>query len=265
MNNTIQHIAVVTGASSGLGAEFARWLGREGRSDSIWIIARRTDKLEALAAELGKDRVKIIEADLSSMEGCRLVVGELAAAAGPSGKGLVVDTFVNNAGFGTYGPFEEVDIDWQLNMIDLNIRGLTYLSYEALRYMGQGSVLVNVASLAAFHPLGHMGTYAATKAYVLNFSHVLAAELRSRGIRVTALCPGPVDTEFSRVASRGKRELVMHGKTTAAVVEHCMRKAQRGAVQAILGLDWKLQAWLSRFLTRRFVARMSYRFMGRPH
>ncbi|UKI56616.1 MAG: SDR family NAD(P)-dependent oxidoreductase [Treponema succinifaciens] len=122
-----------------------------------------------------------------------------------------INVLVNNAGFGTYGEFAKTDIMREMKMIDLDCTSLTGITGFAIPYMQKGSRIINVASLASFLPLGNFAVYGACKSYVLSFSVALAAELKHKGIKVTALCPGPVSTEFADVASRGARKKVRHG------------------------------------------------------
>jgi len=258
----MKHIVIVTGASSGMGREFALQLDKDRQPEEIWLVARRKDRLEALATFLRPGVARIFDVDLASQAGIETISQALILEA--KAGAMTVDTLVNNAGFGTYGPFTETDNAWQLSMIDVNVRGLTSLAHVVLNYMQKGSRIINVASLAAFYPLGNFVVYAATKAYVLSFTHALEAELRPRGVEVIALCPGPVDTEFSKVASQGAREIVLHGKPADKVVAHCLRSLRHHRAMAIYGLDWKIQSLFARLLNRRFVARLSARFMSRP-
>lgn len=270
----MKRIAIVTGASSGLGREFARQISRSREADEIWLLARRKERLEDLAAELtartpatGKSAIaaRVVEIDLAAHTGVARF-GELLAAetAACGDAGLVVDSLVNNAGFGTYGTFAETAAERELEMIDLNVRALTGLCHAVIPHMGKGSLLVNVASLAAFIPLGNFAVYGATKAYVLSFSVALAAELADSGIFVSTVCPGPVDTEFAQVASNGARERVIDGKSPEAVVAHCLRLAKRGKRTAIMAPKWKFKAFMSRFVGRYAFARYTFVHEKRP-
>ena len=258
----IPQIAIITGASSGMGREFARQLHRYFIVDEIWLVARRRDRLDSLATELqteaGTPRPVVIEADLSHPAGCARLSARLAA------EQPLIKVLVNNAGFGTYGAFTATEKDWQLSMVDLNCRTLTDLSWTALRYMDQGSRLINVASLAAFSALGNFAVYAATKAYVLSFSAALAAELAPRKIKVTALCPGSVSTEFAAVASGGARKEVVNGQPADRVVATCLKHAKRGKFLSVYAADWKISAFLSRFAPRTLIAHLTWRFHKRP-
>ena len=257
-DQSMKRIAIVTGASAGLGREFALQIDESEKPDEIWLVARRRDRLAELSGQLKHASGIIIEADLATTAGCALVSDRLAA------EPVELAVFVNNAGFGTYGPFIETGKEWQLSMIDLNIRALTDLSWTALRHLKAGGLLINVASLAAFMPLANFAVYAATKAYVLSFSTAIAAESEHRGVRVIALCPGSTSTEFALVASGGARSEVLHGLSAAAVVRGCLRHARRGKWQSLPAINWKITAFASRWIGRRLVARLTWRFAKRP-
>lgn len=185
-------VALVTGASAGLGTEFARQLSAKGYR--LVLVARRKDRLDALAAELGHARA--FESDLAAPGAVAALMADVAA------HGETVSLLVNNAGFGLGGQFAELDGQRQRGMIDLNIGTLTDLAHAVLPDMlakRKGAIL-NIASTAAFQPGPGMAVYFATKAYVLSFSEALHEELKGKGISVTALCPGPTATEFSEVA-----------------------------------------------------------------
>ncbi len=185
-------VALVTGASAGIGADLARVFA--GHNHELALVARREDRLNALADEIaasGRPRPAVLGIDLERRDAAASLAAELAA------RELEPAYVVNNAGFGLSGRAAELDRDEQLAMIDLNIRALTDLSLRFVDSLTRhrGGIL-NVASVAAFLPGPGMAVYYASKAYVLSFSEALHRELAGRGIRVTALCPGPVETEF---------------------------------------------------------------------
>ncbi len=189
--------ALVTGASSGLGEEFARQLASRGMH--LVLVARRREMMETLAAELHLQHgthCHVIQADLSDPAEPKRVLDEIAAA------GITIELLVNNAGFGIVGEVDNVDLDRVLLMIRLNISALTELTYRVLPGMlqrGRGAIL-NVSSLSAFQPVAYMGVYAASKAFVLHFSEALHCELLDRGITVTAVCAGVTRTPFFDIA-----------------------------------------------------------------
>jgi short-subunit dehydrogenase len=185
-------VVLITGASSGIGAALAKVFAAHGHE--IALVARRQDRLEALAGEIaaaGRPRPTLITVDLERRDGASAIAAELSSL------GLEPAIVVNNAGFGLRGAAAALSRDEQLAMIDLNVRALTELSLMFVDSLARhrGGVL-NVASLAAFLPGPGMAVYYASKAYVLSFSEALHRELSERGVRVTALCPGPVPTEF---------------------------------------------------------------------
>jgi uncharacterized protein len=188
---------LVTGASSGIGADLARSLARRGHG--VVLVARRTDRLEDLAEELAGEhgvRAETLACDLSDPDARAGMLDDLAAL------GLTVEVLVNNAGFGSGGRFTELEREREVQMVRLNAEAVVDLCGRFIPEMvraGRGAVL-NVASIAGFQPLPRQATYAATKALVVSFSDAIHEELRGTGVTVTCLCPGPVETEFSDAA-----------------------------------------------------------------
>ncbi len=187
--------ALVTGASSGIGVDIARELARRGHG--LTLVARRADRLQALADELGGAvRVEVVPADLADPAARQGILEEVGA------RGLTVDVLVNNAGFGTIGRVAELPADEETRMVRVNVEALVDLTTRVLPGLverGSGAIL-NVASTAAFQPLPGQAAYGATKAFVLSYTEALRQEVRGRGVSVTALCPGPVRTEFAGAA-----------------------------------------------------------------
>lgn len=290
----MKRIDIITGASSGIGAEFARQYFYKSQSDEMWLIARRGDRLESLATELNdaekSPQVRTFALDISGKEGVarfkELLEKEIAASenvsaitdtsantapseknanSGKNSPSLAVDLLFNNAGFGTYGPFSETPTERELEMIDLNCTTLTGLCGVCLPYMTRGSVILNTSSLAAFLPLGNFAVYAATKSYVLSFSYALAAELKERGVHVCALCPGSVSTEFANVASNGARKEVLHGKSVEKVVRHAIASIEKKKHAALAFPKWRFTAFASRFISMYLGAWYTYKFNKRPY
>ena len=260
----MKKIIVVTGASSGMGVCFARQLACE-KPDELWIVARRKDRLENLKKEIESEKsvkVRVVDIDVSGSEGARRFKAILDVERN-SGD-FEISVLVNNAGFGTYGEFAETDTDREMEMVDLNCTSLTGITGFALPYMKKGSRIINTASLASFLPLGNFAVYGASKAYVLSLSVALAAELKPRGISVTALCPGPVSTEFANVASKGAREKVRHGLSPEKTVEHAIKASRRGRLYSMRFFKWKIQAWASPYVNRYLGAWFTYKFCKRP-
>lgn len=246
-----------------MGAEFARQLAKTNLCDQIWIIARREDKLQALKEEIKAfSQVEIVPVtmDLTGVKGAENFRDYLSKQTD-----FEIKILVNNAGFGTYGPFEETPVEREMQMLDLNCTSLTGICGYALPYMKKESIIINTASLAAFMPLGNFAVYAASKAYVLSFSLALAAELKARGISVTALCPGSVSTEFANVASNGVRKEVKGGLSCEKTVAHCIKRALARRHTALAFAKWRITAFMSRFVGRYLVADFTYKFNKRPH
>ncbi len=265
----MKKLTVITGASSGLGAEFARQiyasLSEKDNPQEIWLIARSKENLETVAKELtGKDiGIRTVSLDISGRDGVHRLQEILERESHE--EAFTIDLLVNNAGFGTYGPFAETDIEREMQMVDLNCTTLTGVCGVSLPYLARGSRIINTASLAAFLPLGNFAVYAATKAYALSFSIALAAELKDGGISVCALCPGSVSTNFANVASNGKRKEVLHGKNPVKVVRHCLKASRRGKKTALWAIKWRFTAFMSRFIGRYAGARYTYLYAKRPH
>ena len=267
----MKQIAIITGASSGIGEEFTRQVCAKYDYDEIWIIARRAEKLEALAAELNKaanaNLVHPVAMDICGKTGVQALkayIAEEDKKLSQTGSGLEIGLLINNAGFGTYGPFAETSVNRQMDMIELNCTSVTGICGIALPYLKSGSVVINTASLAAFLPLGNFAVYGATKAYVLNFSIALAAELHDKGIKVCALCPGSVSTEFANVASNGARKEVKGGFPPQKVVAQCLRRAFKDKRLSLYRPKWRFTAFMSRFVGRYLGARYTYKYNPRP-
>lgn len=241
-------VTVITGASAGLGEEFARQLSAKGHS--LVLVARRIERLEALAAELGNARA--VEMDLSHPGATALLMADIAR------HGETVDLLVNNAGFGLAGRFAELDELRQREMIDLNCGALEELARAVLPGMiaRKSGGILNVASTAAFQPGPGMAVYFATKAFVLSFSEALHEEVKGRGVKVSALCPGPTATEFGQVAGFGPSN--PSSKLAAAsgpVVQAGIEGLERNEAIVIPGLMNKATAQVHRFLPRGMVRR----------
>ena len=254
--------ALVTGASSGLGAAYARTLAARGMH--LVLVARREGRLRDLAAELDakhRTRCEVIVADLSKPDEVRRV----ADVAAEDGHG--VELLVNNAGFAVAEDIPHTDRATALAMVDLNIRAVTDLTYRFLPPMlarGHGAVL-NVASVAGFTPVAYMGAYAASKAYVLHFSEALWAEARDRGVTVTACCPGPTKTEFFDVA--GVRGWLQKRRALdpEIVVRRSLRAMEKRKPVAVIGWKEKMQAFAVRLAPRRVCVLESRKYFRPKH
>lgn len=266
----MKKLCIITGASSGMGVCFAKQLIKLRNFDEMWLIARRIEKLQEVAFEietLQKDfqkniKVRCIQCDLAGKSGVEFIDSLLQDE--QHKQDFIVDTLVNNAGYGTYGTFENTSLERQLGMIDINVYSLTGLCYSILPYLQKKSIIINVASLASFAPLGNFAVYGATKAYVYSFSLALAAELEPKGVFVETLCPGPVDTEFANVASLGARKVVKDGKSPEKVVAHCLKCISRKRYISVMAIKWKFKAFMSRFISKIWFARYTFKNEKRP-
>ncbi|MEZ6197839.1 MAG: SDR family oxidoreductase [Planctomycetota bacterium] len=247
---------LITGASSGLGVEFARLFAAEG--GELVLTARRGDRLEALAAELRASgaTVTTLEADLAAPGAGEALADALGA------RGLAIDVLVNNAGFGARRPFTEVPLADQLEMIRLNVEAVVALTgrlVPGMRERGRGGIL-NVASTAAFQAGPGMAVYYATKAFVLSFSEALHEELKGDGLAVSALCPGPTATPFSERAGRAGSALLTRFKADpAAVARFGHRAFRRNRAVAIPGLGNRFGAVLAKLAPRSLSRRVAKR------
>src|SRR5215210_2737648 len=192
---------LITGASSGIGEVFARRLAARG--ENVLLVARSSERLATVCNELGRANninAQYVAMDLSERDAAARLCEETLQ------RGLLVETLINNAGFGSMGDFLAQDIERELNMIDLNVRALVELTYRYLAGMRERKRgrIINVASTAAFQPVPFMATYAATKAFVLSFSEALWEENRPFGVKVMALCPGVTETNFFEAAQGQK-------------------------------------------------------------
>jgi short-subunit dehydrogenase len=253
MNKT----ALITGASVGIGYELAKQFARGGHD--VILVARNLDKLNEVAGEIRKLNVKaeVITSDLAQSSAPRELFEEVGR------RGITVDYLVNNAGFGALGKFDELDLQRQLDMIQVNVTALTELTHRFLQPMigRKSGGILNVASTASFQPGPLMAIYYATKAYVLSFTEAIAEELKSTGIRVTALCPGPTYSEFR---SRAKMESsnVFRSKTIPVMTAVDVARAgyeglMRGKRIVIPGWMNKLGVFSTRLGPRSVVTRMA--------
>ena len=246
----MKRVALVTGASAGLGIEFARQLSKRGYR--LVLAARRKERLDALAKELGNARA--VAVDLSKSNAAARLMTDVQA------NGETVDLLVNNAGFGLIGRFAEVDAKRERQMIDLNVGALTDLCRAVAPGMierGSGAIL-NVASTAAFQPGPKMAVYFATKAFVLSLSEALHEELKPHGIRVSCLCPGPTRTEFGDVAGFGGNGLFDRVAMTAdKVVEIGMKGLDSNRAVVVAGWLNKVGAASTRFAPRPVVRKIA--------
>jgi uncharacterized protein len=242
-------VALITGASSGIGYELAQLFGKD--QYRLVLVARDFSKINK---SLFADETIYIEADLSTHIGVDSVISTIQQ------EHLEVHTLVNNAGFGDYGLFVESDKQKQLQMIDLNVRALTELTHTYLPHMlkHKDGAILNVASTAAFQPGPLMSVYFATKAYVLYFTEGLAEEVSGSGVRVTALCPGPTESNFQSVSHMDKSKLVYKKKlpTAREVAEFGYIALREGRVVAVHGVVNSFFVFINRFTPRKMVRKI---------
>lgn len=247
--------ALITGASSGIGAALARALGRERRR--MILTGRNLERLEALMRELqgmGTD-VRVVAADLRAETGVEQIETYLAY------EGLSVDLLINNAGFGSGGEFSQRPIENELHMLEVNVRSLVELTYRHLRRMRarRHGAIMNVASTASFQPVPYMATYCASKAFVLHFSLALWQENRRSGVHVMALCPGSTRTEFFAVSGIDPRS--PYSQSAEQVAALGLRGLRRKRPLVVCGWPNRLMVISERFLPRTFVVGMAAGYM----
>ena len=246
----MQKVALVTGASAGLGVEFARQLSKRGHR--LVLAARRRERLERLAGELGNARVVTI--DLSKANSAAKLMADLDA------NGETVELLVNNAGFGLIGRFAELDAKRERQMIDLNVGTLNDLCRAVAPAMieRKSGGIINVASTAAFQPGPRMAVYFATKAFVLSLTEALHEELKPHGIKVTCLCPGPTRTEFGDVAGFGGNGMFERvAMDSKEVVEAGLYGLDKNRAVVIPGLINRIGATSTRFAPRSLIRKIA--------
>ena len=244
-------VTLITGASSGIGEAFARKLAAE--NHNLVLVARSENKLHELCDELmlkHKITAHYIAADLTDFDADKRIFEETENHA------MEVEWLINNAGFGSMGDFAELELETELEMISLNVMALVALTHRYLPKMREHEkgVIINVSSSAGFQPIPFMSTYAATKAFVTSFSEAIAEENRPFGVTVTALCPGPTDTNFFH-ASRAVPFSAKGMQTSEEVVEAALRGVRRGKSSVISGFPNKIGAYLGTFAPNSLVTK----------
>ncbi len=244
-------IAVVTGASSGMGKEFVKLLLWE-KVDEIFILARSEEKLLSLREEMG-ERIRVFPIDLSdrkAIEAFRQTLSEEKAS---------IRYLVNNAGFGKFGSHRDISFYDNANMVDLNCTAVVLMTEICLPYMEKGSRIVNLASLSAFQPVPYLNLYAATKAFVRNYSRGLNEELKEDGITVTAVCPGWVDTAFFDRAKTDSPQAPTHFRPMAKadqVAFRALSDAKKGKPLSVYGWYPKLCHLLSKMFPQAWMMKL---------
>ena len=250
-------IAVITGASSGMGREFVYALDKDEVFDELWVIARREERLEELKSKC-RAKVRPIALDLLKRESLQ-VYKELLEQEKPE-----IAVLVNAAGFGLFGTFMEMDLDRQLDIIDLNSRALTGMCYLSVPYMAAGSRIYNMGSMSSWQPVPYINVYGASKAYVLNFSKALGVELKDRGIKVMAVCPGWITTEFFDHAVHDDTiKYYNRYYPPEQVIEKALKDMKKGKSASVLGFPEQVQVQLVKHLPTSFVMKTWCRQQGK--
>ena len=237
-------VAIITGASGGIGSEFARQLNKLGLIDEFWFVARSEDKMNKLADELGV-KAKIIGADLTSEDGVNKV-REALETEKPEVKFLI-----NASGFGNFGAFDELTEKEVVEMIDLNVKALVLLTHMTVPYIERGGRIIELGSGSCFAPLPYFNIYSSSKVFVLHYTKSLNYELKKYGVRATCFCPGWVDTEF---LGKSKASGNTHPKTmkpllsAQSVVRGCIKASVKGRAMYVTNWYTKLQHLLFKIL-----------------
>lgn len=246
-------IAIITGASGGIGREFVRQIAGDREVDAIWVLARRVDRLAELQGEIDK-RLVVKGIDLACKSDLNRFNEELKAAS-PNVKYLV-----NCAGLGYIGAFDGLKCEEIARMIDINCTALSFVTYYVLPYINDGGAIINLASSAAFLPQPNFAVYAASKSYVLSLSRALREELKPRKIKVTAVCPGPVKTEFFDIAevrnkiAAYKKKYMVNAKD---VVCAALRASARGKAVTTYSISMKSFRLACKILPHKWLVRLA--------
>lgn len=251
------NIAVITGASSGMGREFVRWIDQNCRLDELWVIARREERLQELKADC-RTMIRPIPLDLLE-DGSFSVYRSLLEEYQPK-----VQFLVNAAGFGLFGAFMDMDLDKQLSSIRLNAEALTAMCHITVPHMPQGSTIINLASNSSWQPVPYINVYGASKSYVMCFSRALGVELKPRKIHVMAVAPGWIKTEFFDHAIHDDTISYFDRFYTAEqVVGKAMKDLKKHRSVSILGFPVRMQVLAVKFLPVSLTMRIWCRQQGK--
>ncbi len=248
-----KNIAIVTGASSGLGNAFVNELIKDNELEEIWIIARSKDKLEKIS-EFNKDIIKPIPLDLCKKESF-IKLEEILEEEKPNIKILVC-----NAGIGSTGQFETMSLENQQDVIDLNIKAYLSINHICLKYMKEKSFIIETCSIAAFVPNINMTVYSASKAFVLSFSRSLRGELKNRKINVLALCPGIMDTNLSLVKDNKENKTILNKLPKLdvnKVAKKSLKMAKKGKDVYTPSFFYKFFRFLSKIIPHKLLMKMT--------
>lgn len=258
VNYYLGRTALVTGASAGLGIEFARELASRG--SNLVLVARRRERMEELARELKAAHaidVTVISRDLSSHRAGKALMADIER------RGITLDIVINNAGFGTYGPLVSEDADRIADEISVNVNALVDITRAALPGMVERDrgIIVNVASTAAFQPLSNFAVYAATKAFVLSFTEAIWGETEHTNVRALALCPGATATEFFDIA--GSEAATGPMASPADVIAEAFAALGKRKPSVIHGRNNKFAPFAARFASRKAIIRLARSVMAK--
>ena len=250
-------IAVITGASSGMGREFVYAIDKEFDLDEIWVIARREEKLKELG-ENCRANVRPIALDLTDRESFAVYKGILET------EKPEIQVLVNAAGFGLFGTFTEMDLDRQLDIIDLNDGALTAMCHMSIPYMPESSHIINLASNSSWQPVPYINVYGASKAYVMSFSRALGAEPKKQGIHVMAVAPGWIKTEFFDHAVHDDTIKYYDRYYTAEqVIKRAMKDLRKKKIVSILGFPVRMQVRAVKLLPVSLIMKIWCRQQGK--
>ena len=243
----MKRIAIITGASSGMGRELVLQLPQWEQFDELWVIARRAERLEALKEEVSIP-VRPVSLDLTDADALRHYA-DLLETAKPN-----VGLLANISGFGKFGRYDQIPLEDSLRMIDLNCKALVAMTELTLPYMKRGAKILNLDSLSAFQPVPYINVYGSTKAFVLSFSRAIGKELEKENIRVLAVCPGWVTTEFfDRAVTDDTITYYNKYVTAEQVVERALRDMKKGKDVSVCGASVRAQVRLTKLLPHRLV------------
>lgn len=250
-------IAIVTGASSGMGRDFVKAIDQQFRPDQIWVIARREDRLSALQND-SKAQIVPLALDLSQESSIQEVSDRLKK------EKPQVQVLVNAAGYGLFGTFDQMDRKNQSGIARLNDMALTDMCHICIPYMAKGSKIINLGSNSSWQPVPYMAVYAASKAYVLSFSRSLGVELKHKGIQVMCVCPGWIKTEFFDTAVHDDTiKYYDRFYTSQQVVDRAMKDLRKGKAVSILGFPVRMQVRLVKLLPVKMVMKTWCRQQGK--
>ena len=248
----MKNVAIVTGASSGLGKEFVKLLVNDKNIDEIFVLARSKDKLNELKTDYG-DKIKPYSTDLSDINNIKSF-GKILEEEKPN-----IKILVNNAGFAKFCSYDDISIDETLNMINLNVSGVVAMGLVCIPFMNKNSHIINIASQASFQPLPYQNVYSSTKVFVKNYSRALNVELKEKGISVTAVCPGWIKTNlFERGCINAKKGTTKFAYmvTPDVIAKKALKDAYKNKDISVYGLYVNFCRFLSKFLPEKVVMKI---------